>query len=254
MNDLYSIITSLDLQKLPAAYCLIVSVKGSTPRREGAKMLVYADGSICGSIGGGALENQVIKDALRVIQQKKPQLFRHDLLHQHNMCCGGTVQIYIEPIMTKPKLYLFGAGHTGQAISARAAGCGFDTYIIDDRPEYTQQISTPDVQVMTLPFPQALKALPFDNKTFIAILTYNHAIDRDILFHCVKQPHAYLGMIGSQRKVEVTRKMMLESGLTTEEEINKINMPMGLDIHAETPEEIAISILAKLIQVKNSQL
>lgn len=251
MNSLLNPAHDLKPNQLPAALCLIVSAKGSTPRREGARMLVFANGSIEGSIGGGALEKQVIIDALITMKEKKPRLFRHDLLHHHGMCCGGSLQIYIEPIMANPKLYLFGAGHTGHAIALRAAGCGFDTFVIDDRPEYTHQIQIPGVNILTLPFSQALHALPFDMHTYIAILTYNHATDREILFHCIQQPHAYIGMIGSQRKVELTKKLLLESGIASIEQINLVDMPMGMPILAETPEEIAISILAKLILIKN---
>lgn len=234
-----------------AALCIIVSTKGSTPRKVGAKMIVREDGSIYGTIGGGNLEKKVIENALIQIQSSEPKLFRHDLLQQHNMCCGGSVELYIEPIRRMNKLYIFGAGHTGHALARFAAGMAFDTYIIDDRKEYLDEINIEGVDKMHVDYKEALPFLPFDDHTYIAIMTYEHAHDRDILAYCIKKPHSYLGMIGSRRKIEITKKMFLEGRLATKKELDKVDMPMGINIEAEGPEEIAISILAKIIEVKN---
>ena len=215
-------------------------------------MLVFPDGRISGTIGGGELEKSVIEQALKVLKSGKPALFRHDLLHQHNMCCGGSVDVYIEPIMKKKRLYIFGAGHTGHALAKLAAGLDFELYMIDDRKEYLDQINIEGLSKMNLHYAQALPVLPFDDQTFVAIMTYSHPYDRDILAFCLKKPHAYLGMIGSQRKVEMTKKMFEEGKIAGLNELESVDMPMGIDIGAETPEEIAISILAKMIEVKNT--
>lgn len=236
------------------ALCVIVNTKGSTPRKVGAKMLVTQNRRIYGTIGGGDLEKKVIENALLVIDKNEPQLFRHDLLHQHNMCCGGTIDIYIEPVMKKNKLYIFGAGHTGQALAKYAIDMDFEVFVIDDRKEYIDQITNEQVNKMNLGFEQALSVLPFDEQTYIAILTYDHSIDRTVLGYCLNKKHAYLGMIGSQRKIEVTKKMFREGGVATEEELNAVDMPMGIDIKGESPNEIAISILAKLIEIKHTKL
>jgi xanthine dehydrogenase accessory factor len=233
------------------ALCVIINTKGSTPREAGAKMLVYADGSIEGTIGGGDLEKKVIANAIETMQNGKPSTFKHDLLHQHNMCCGGSVEIYIEPIMKKNNLYIFGAGHTGHALAQYALQFDFEVFMIDDRKEMMEAISQKEINKLNLHYEQALPLLPFDDKTFIAIMTYSHPYDRDILAFCLKKPHAYLGMIGSRRKVEMTKKMFAEAGVGTMEELETVDMPMGLDIGAEDPDEIAISVLAKLIAVKN---
>ena len=217
-------------------------------------MIVEEDGKIQGTIGGGDLEKKVIENALKTIKNKTPQLFRHDLLHQHNMCCGGTVDIYIEPILKKDTLYIFGAGHTGQALAKFATELNFEVVAIDNRKEYLNQIIQPDINKMHLEFEQALTVLPFDDKTYIAIMTYDHACDRNILAYCLKKDYAYLGMIGSMRKVELTKKMFREAGFASEEELEEVDMPMGIDIKSESPEEIAISILAKLIITKNKIL
>jgi len=251
MKNIFEKILEIQKGKMNAVLCTIVNTKGSTPRKVGAKMIVYEDGSIFGTIGGGDLEKDVIKNALEIVEQKEAKLFRHDLLHQHGMCCGGTVDIFIEPIMKNNKLYIFGAGHTGQALAKLAVDFDFETVLIDDRKEYIDNCKTENINKMHLPYQQALKLLPFDAQTYICIMTYSHPIDRDILAFCIKKPFTYLGMIGSERKVAVTKKMFSEGLNISFEELEKVDMPMGIDIGAEGPEEIALSILGKLIMVKN---
>lgn len=237
---------------IPAALCIIVQTRGSTPRAAGAKMIVFADGSIRGTIGGGELEKSVITEALSVLKSRQPILHRHDLLHRHNMCCGGSVDVYIEPLMEKQKLYIFGAGHTGHALARHAQQLEFETVLIDDRKEYLDAITIPGVNKLNLHYAQALPLLPFDDQTFVAIMTYSHPHDRDILAYCLKQPFAYLGMIGSERKVEMTKKLFSEGLVASAEELDRVDMPMGEEIGAETPDEIAISILARMIRVRRT--
>lgn len=251
MTDIYSKIEELRKHGKEIVLCAVVSTKGSTPRKVGAKMIVTENGIIFGTIGGGELEKQVIKDALEVFKTGKPKLFRHDLLHQHGMCCGGAVDIFIEPVMKKKKLYIFGAGHTGVALAKFSADLEFETVLIDDRREYLDECRIAGVNKMNLSFGQALSLLPFDEQTYICIMTYSHPIDREILAFCLKKSFAYLGMIGSRRKVEMTKKVFTEGLKFSLQDLEKVDMPMGIDIGAEGPEEIALSILGKLIAVKN---
>ena len=243
--------TANEHSELRKALCVIVETKGSTPRKIGAKMLVYENGVTQGTIGGGNLEKEVIHNAIDQIKTGIPKLFKHDLLHQHGMCCGGTVFIYIEPIMEPNRLIIFGAGHTGEALAKHAVSMGFEIFVIDDRKEYLDQIQIEGVNKLEAKYDKVLPTLTFNDRTFIAIMTYEHSYDREILAFCMNKPYAYLGMIGSQRKVELTKKMFIEAQLCTPEAIARVDMPMGLNIKAEGPEEIAISILAKLISVKN---
>lgn len=236
-----------------AALCIIVHTKGSTPRKVGAKMIVKEDSRIVGTVGGGNLEKKVIEQALKQIEKKEAKLFKHDLLHQHNMCCGGSVEVYIEPIKKMNKLYIFGAGHTGNALANYAHLLDFDIYVIDDRKEYIDTINIEGVNKLNLDYKKVLPTLPFDEQTYITIMTYEHSIDRDILSYCIKQPYAYLGMIGSKRKIELTKKMFTEGKIASKKELEKVDMPMGLNIKAEGPEEIALSIVAKLIEIKNGK-
>jgi xanthine dehydrogenase accessory factor len=250
--NIYDEIEKASKSGFKAAICTVINTKGSTPRKTGAKMVVYENGCIKGTIGGGNLEKKVIGDAIEVIHKHEASVFKHDLLHQHGMCCGGVVEIFIEPIMKIRRLFIFGAGHTGQALAKFANDTGFEVFLIDDRKEYIDSCNVDGIYKMNLVHTAALQALPFDKNTYVVITTYSHQIDRDILAYCLNKDWAYLGMIGSKRKVLITKKMFIESKLGTEEVFDKINMPIGIDINAETPEEIAVSILAELIKSKNS--
>ena len=236
------------------AVCTIVRTKGSTPRKSGAKMIVMPNGNIVGSIGGGNLEKKVIEDALTCIKKNKSEYFQHDLLHRHAMCCGGTVEIFIEFFMPEKKLFIFGAGHTGAALANFAVTVGFDVFLIDDRKEQFGSDLHSDIHKMPMEFNLALQAIQFGPNTYIAIMTYEHETDREILGYCVGKEYAYLGMIGSQRKVEITKKMFTDAGLADASMLEKVDMPMGININAQDPHEIAISILAKLITIKNKNL
>ena len=253
MIDIYDEIAGLKKSDRKAALCTVINTKGSAPRKIGAKMIVFEDGSIKGTIGGGDLEKKVIDEAIEVINKHEASIFKHDLLRQHGMCCGGVVEIFIEPIVKIKRLFIFGAGHTGQALAKFANDTGFDVFLIDDRKEYIDQCNIEGISKMNLEHTAALQALPFDKNTYVVITTYSHQIDRDILAYCVKKPWAYLGMIGSKRKVQMTKKMFIDSKIGSEEDLNKIHMPIGIDIDAETPEEIAISILAELVKIKNTK-
>ncbi len=129
--NIYAEIEKAIKNGLDVVLCSIIHTKGSTPRKVGAKMLVFSDGTIKGTIGGGNLEKEVIKNALIQLKNNEPKLFKHDLLHQHNMCCGGTVEIFIEPIEKMKRLYIFGAGHTGQALAKYALAMDFEIFVID---------------------------------------------------------------------------------------------------------------------------
>ncbi|MCH8318066.1 MAG: XdhC family protein, partial [Bacteroidetes bacterium] len=234
-----------------AALCTVVNTKGSTPRKQGAKMLVMEDGKIFGTIGGGTLEQKVIENAIEVIKKKRAATFTHALVHDHGMCCGGTVEIFIEPIMNRKKLYIFGAGHIGKSLGKFAKELDFNVSLIDERDDVFNGWDVRGYNVIHKKHKRAFKELTFDENAFITVITHNHAYDREIIAHCNKQPHAYLGMIGSLRKVEIAKKTFRAGKILTEKEMKDIDWPMGVAIDVQTPEEIAISILAKLIDVRS---
>jgi len=154
-------------------------------------------------------------------------------------------------VMQKKKLLLFGAGHVGKAIVKHSTGLDFDITIVDCREGIFNDWTFEGLQKITAPFTQILPTLSYDNSTFIVIATYDHSIDREILAFCIKKPHFYLGMIGSKTKVTRTKEMFVSEGIATKEELEKVDMPIGIDINAKTSDEIAISIFAKLIKEKN---
>ncbi len=253
MRNIYQKIIQIENSDIKAALCTIIDTKGSAPRKTGAKMLVYTNGSIDGTIGGGALEKVVIEQALDVIKNNTSKLVKHNLVSELAMCCGGTVELFIEPIMNRKKVYIFGAGHVGKALAKFATELDFNISLIDERYEAFDGIDIPNCTLIKEHHATAIDQLSFDENTFVVILTYNHAYDREILALTSKKKHQYIGMIGSERKVEIAKKNIIASNFLNEEEIKDIDMPIGLDIEAITPQEIAISILAKLIDVRNKK-
>lgn len=251
LKGIYYKLLEIENSNKKAALCTIVSASGSTPRKMGAKMIVFQNESIYGTIGGGALEKKVISQAIEVIQNQISKVYSHNLVKELEMCCGGTVEIFIEPIMNKKKLYIFGAGHIGKALAKFALDLDFLVTLIDERIDAFDDLNLACKQINEHHL-TAISKLQFDEQTYIVILTHDHAYDREILATCVKKKNAYIGMIGSQRKVELAKKMLLSSNLVSQNEIEKVDMPIGIQINAKTPEEIAISILAKLIELRNS--
>ncbi len=250
--NLFKAIQEIQARNEKAVLCFIVQTSGSTPRKIGAKMLVYADGKIRGTIGGGNLEKQVIKQALVQMKLGAATTLKYNLVKDLEMCCGGQIAIYFEPIMKKNELYIFGAGHTGEALAGMAIDLGFKVSLFDDRKEYLDQINIENVNLKLINFEKDLEEISTDDHSYVAIMTYSHPIDRDILSFFADKDLAFLGMIGSKRKIEVTKKMLKEKNISTKL-IDKINMPIGLNFKTDGPEEIAISILAKLIDVKNNR-
>ncbi|MBT7492977.1 MAG: XdhC family protein [Bacteroidetes bacterium] len=233
-----------------AALCIIVNTSGSTPRKIASKMVVFNDKSVIGSIGGGNLEVGVIDEAMKVIESNKAIYFNYNLVENFEMNCGGKVEVYIEPLFNQSKLLIFGGGHIGSRLARQAKELDFEVTIIDERKEIVDNISIEGITKIKLNHSEAFKMLNFDETTFITTMTHSHENDRDIVAFCAKQKFAYIGMIGSRRKVKTAKEFFLSKNLMSEDEIQKIDMPMGLKIECQTPEEIVISILAKLIDVR----
>lgn len=239
-------------QGIPAVLCLVTDTSGSTPRKAGSKMLVYGDGRIKGTIGGGNIEYQVIAEALRMISGGGPFSKKFNLEADLKMQCGGTMTVYFEPLGCLPKLYIFGGGHVGKALAGYASGLGFRPFVFDQRETIFEGWNLPGVETRISDYLQTIHQLTFDTNTYVVIVTPQHEFDEKILLACATRPYAYLGMIGSKRKVAEIRKNALDNNLLTAETLNKVDMPIGIPFAAETPAEIAISIVAKMIDVKNT--
>lgn len=239
-------------EQTKAALCIVIDTKGSTPRKHGAKMIVYADGRIYGTIGGGSIEKEVAEKALEIISNGKPEKCIFNLEADLGMHCGGNMEVYIEPIGTVQKLFIFGAGHIGKALAGFAKALDFAVTIFDPRENIFLGKEFENCNCINKDYFEAIEEALFDGNTFSVIVTPKHTYDEEILARISRKPHAYIGMIGSTRKVDLLKKRFLAENLLTTEELDSIDMPIGIRLHAESPQEIAISILAKLIDVRNT--
>ncbi|MFW5724919.1 MAG: XdhC family protein [Bacteroidota bacterium] len=253
MSIYFQIPTFLSRHKA-AALCIVTDTEGSTPRKIGSKMLVAPDGTILGTVGGGAIEQQVIDEAREVIRTHKPIKKFFHLEEDLRMQCGGSVEVYIEPLGVKARLYIFGAGHVGKALARFAQKLDFSVTLLDFRPVTFSEEEKQSGRFIFGDYFESLETLDYDQNTYITIMTPSHEHDFELLKTLGKKTFAYLGMIGSKRKVARAKEELIGKEIFTEEEFNRFDTPMGLPMLAETPEEIAISILGKLIDVRNQKL
>lgn len=250
MNAIFDNINKLINANRPFVLCTIIATEGSTPRKTGTKMIVLEDASIIGTIGGGNLEHVVIKRALAALNEKKPQIAKFNLKEELNMECGGGITLFIEPFFSTLKLYIFGAGHIGQQLFPLGKKIGFSVTIIDNRSELLLPEAYPeDIKLLNMEPVEALPLLSFDSSTYVVIITHKHIHDFDILRQVIHKPLAYVGMIGSSRKVGQALMKLQEEGITNEN-LKKLYAPIGFGIKADTPEEIAILIAAELVKIK----
>jgi xanthine dehydrogenase accessory factor len=234
-----------------AAICIVIETRGSTPRKEGSKMIVYEDGTIFGSIGGGTVEKEVARKTMELIALGKPAKCSFNLEDDLKMHCGGYMEVYIEPINPSQKLYIFGAGHIGKALTRFAHEFDFAVTVFDPRDGIFNDPVFTGCTCIGKDYFEAIEESVFDENTYIVIVTPKHIYDEEILVKVARKPHVYVGMLGSRQKVDLARKRFLEENLLTSGEIDSIDMPIGIKFEAQTPQELAISILAKLIDVKN---
>lgn len=252
--DVFQEICNLQRQGRRAALATIVNVRGSIPSAKAAKMLVRDDGTIVGTIGGGCVENDVRKGAMQVMGDEKPRTFEFNL-DQHpdddtGLVCGGSLQVFVEPIIPAPLLYIFGAGHVGLNIYKVALIAGFQPVVIDDRDLYANRERFPEaLDVLTGDLDQIMAHLEPPDTSYIAIVTRGHRHDLRVLRWAIETRAHYIGMIGSARKV-LTLYNQLESEGFDRELLDKVYAPIGLQIASVTPEEIAISVMAELIAVR----
>jgi len=252
--DIFEEIVKLRREGRRGAVATIVNVRGSIPSFKTAKMLVRDDGSLCGTIGGGCVEADVWRAAREVMEQEKPRTLTFDLnqdpKYDTGLVCGGTLEIFIEPIMPPAVLYIFGAGHVAHSLYRTAGDVGFAVTVIDDRDNYANRERFPLAQeVIAQDFDQAMSALEISEAHYIVVVTRGHRDDMRILRWAVQTKARYIGMIGSKRKTIAIFRELQKEGIPAES-FNRVHAPIGLDIGAVTPEEIAVSITAELIAVR----
>lgn len=234
-----------------AALCTIIQAKGSTPRKAGAKMLVYSDGSFVGTIGGGEIEARVIEQALTSIQTGESQILSFDLIDPSKGdpgVCGGTQEIFIDPLIQPQDLIVIGGGHVGRAVVHLGKWLGFRVILSDDREEFCRPETAPGAdQYIHCQLEHLPDQYDFSSQSAIVLATRSNQVDVQGLPELLKAPSAYIGVISSRRRWKLTREELEEIGIE-KEKLDRIKAPIGLDIKAETPEEIALSILAEVIQ------
>ena len=236
------------------AIATIVNARGSIPSFKSAKMLVRDDGSIAGTIGGGCVEAEVWQAAREVIDTEKPRTLSFDLnqdpKYDTGLVCGGSLDIFIEPVLPTPLIYLFGAGHVSLELYKAAHNAGFEVIVADDRDAYANAERFPHArQILAEDFDSMLASLAPTESSYIVIATRGHHDDMRVLRWAVQTPARYIGMIGSRRKAITVYRELVKEGLAPEL-FDRVHSPVGLDIGAIAPEEIAVSILAELIAVR----
>jgi xanthine dehydrogenase accessory factor len=240
------------------ALVTIVRATGSTPQRVGAKMLVFADGRTVGTIGGGCYESEAFWKARDAIGTGRPALVKFDLnddlAGESGLICGGQMDVFIEPLTPSPHLYIAGGGHVGMQLARAAAEVGFRIHVVDDREKFANAERFPGADEIAVDsIPTWLAQAPLSRPAYIAIVTRGHQHDLAALRAVVARDARYVGLIGSRAKVSRIFDALVEDGVPADS-LKHVHAPIGLDIGAVTPAEIAVSIVAELVAVRHGKL
>ena len=253
--DLFEEIVRMRRSGQRGALATIVHTNGSIPSYESSRMLVREDGSIAGTVGGGCVEADVWAAAKDVMQKESPRKMvfhlNNEASYDNGLICGGTLEIFIEPILPQPLLYVFGGGHVSMAMAKVANAAGFAVGVVDDREAFANKERFPMAQEVFTSYQEAFEKIQPNSSTYLVIVTRGHKEDMRVLAWAVRTQARYVGMIGSKRKVLSVYKALEQQGYRPEE-FERVFAPMGLEIGALAPEEIAISIVAELVAVRRS--
>lgn len=250
--DVYEELVELRRVGQKCAVATIVEVAGSIPSFQSAKMLIREDGTMVGTIGGGCTEAEVWQAARDVMDTEKPRMLQfhlgQDAAYDNGLICGGQLNVYVEPVLPIPRALIFGAGHISKSLSKVATLAGFATTVIDNRETYANQERFPEAaEVIAAEYEEVFPQLPANDSTYVIIVTRGHRDDMRVLRWAVSQPLRYIGMIGSKRKTLEVAKHLRREGISAES-LARVHAPMGLDIGAVTPEEIAVAVVAEMIR------
>ncbi len=254
--DIYEELVRLRRQGQKCALATIVEKRGSIPSYESAKLLVREDGSMCGTIGGGCVEAEVWTAAREVLETEKPRHLSfnlgQDAAYDNGLICGGQLDVFVEPVLPVPVACIFGAGHISKSLSRVATLAGFSTVVVDNRDSFANRERFPEAaEIHAAEYEDVFPHLAINDNTYLIVVTRGHRDDMRVLRLAVATPARYIAMIGSRRKViNVIRE--LEKGGIARAAFERIHAPMGLDIGAVTPEEIAISVTAEMIAVRRN--
>jgi xanthine dehydrogenase accessory factor len=253
MADIFEEIVRIRRERTSAALATVVGGEGGVPGKTGFRMLVCQDGRVLGTVGGGLLEAKVREEALRCLRDKKTALLEYTLDEQSadsiGALCGGKVKIFVEPIQRAPTLYVFGGGHIAVPLVQFAKSLEFTVVLVDDREEFANKKRFPQADEVRMgDFMDVVKALDFHEDDSVVIITRGHEHDEVVLKECLSKERlpGYIGMIGSSKKVATTFSHLKEQGIQ-EELLRKVKAPIGIDIGARTPAEIALSVIAQIV-------
>ncbi|MFM8370294.1 MAG: XdhC family protein [Chloroflexota bacterium] len=254
MTSIFQALVELEKNNQPAALCTVTKSEGSTPRHVGSKMLVYSDGKFIGTVGGGDLEHRVLDEAWMAISDGKPRYLHYNMADPSRGdpgVCGGQVEVFVEPILPAPTLVVIGAGHVGKAVVHLAKWLGFRVAVSDDRVEFCNPDVTPGAdEYYPVEMGKLAEQLKITKRTFLVVTSRGSSVDALGLPSLLESEAAYIGVIGSKRRWATTVKALKEKGVS-EDLISKVHSPMGLELQAETPEEIAVSIMAEVLLIRD---
>jgi xanthine dehydrogenase accessory factor len=252
VRDVVQALLELLTSRQRGALATVVRISGSTPQQPGARLLLRADGSTLGTVGGGAIERAVLEALEQALSRTEPELLIRDLAHDLGMCCGGRMEIFVEPILPVPRLWLIGAGHVGKATAVLARSVGFEVHVIDEREELNTVERFPDCQLVVGDPSEELGRLVLGDADWVLIMTHDHQLDEAALTATAAQNANYVGLVGSKRKVFrlIERVRNKRAG---DFSVARVFAPMGLDIGAVSPEEIAVSIVAELVALRHGR-
>jgi len=247
--EIYEELLRLKKEGRASAVATIVECSGSSPQKEGSKMLVRDDGTTVGTLGGGCLEAEVVQAALMVMKDERTMTMPFELTErQGGLVCGGKVLVYVEPIIPDPVLVILGAGHVGKALAKAARFSGFRVTVCDDRPEHANRENIPDAhEIVVHDFADIFEGLLIPEHAYIVVATRGHNHDLEAVKASLRTKARYIGLLGSRRKKALLFKALDAEGFSPEE-AGRVHIPVGLPINSVTPEEIAISIMAQVIQ------
>ncbi len=247
--EIYEEIVRLKKLGRASALATIVESKGSSPQKQGAKMLVRDDGTLLGTLGGGCIEADVVAYAKMAMQDGQPRTVPFELNEREGgLVCGGTVTVYIEPLVADPRLVILGAGHVGKALAKLARFTGFQVTVADDRSQFANRDNIPDAHELVVSgFPEVFARVPVDRGTYLVIATRGHNHDFEAVQAALRTDAGYIGLLGSRRKKGILINTLKAAGFS-QEDIRRVTIPVGLPIGSVTPEEIAVSIMAEVIQ------
>jgi len=254
--DIFAEIAKLRKEGRKAALATIIQVQGSIPSYESSKILVRDDGSIVGTVGGGCVEAEVWSVAQDVMREEKPRRLHFNLNNQpeydNGLICGGSLDIFVEPILAAPTAYIFGGGHVSLYLAKVASVAGFEVVVIDDRPAFANKERFPDAsETHAGAWEEIFPKLKINDFAYLVLVTRGHKGDLTCLRWALTTPARYIGMIGSKRKYIEIAKVLEGEGVPAEK-IEQVHSPVGLDIGALTPEEIAIAVVAEMIAVRRN--